>query len=54
MNRAPMFLAAAAMSGALLLGACGDDDEDPAPATEPTTAESMMTEPSMMTGTTSP
>lgn len=53
MNRTRVILTAATMTGVLVLGACGDDD-DPAPATEPTTADSMMTEDSMMTGTTSP
>lgn len=54
MNRTRVILTAATMTGVLVLGACGDDDDDPAPATEPTTADSMMTEDSMMTGTTSP
>ena len=45
-------LTAALVGGVLLGAACGDDDEAPAPATEPEgsmmTQDSMMTEDSMM------
>ena len=49
MNRPNRTIAAVLLTGALVLTACGDDDEAP-PATQPTpTEDSVMTDDSMMT-----
>ena len=48
MNRSNRMMSAALLSGVLVLAACGDDDETPAPATQPAVTEDSMTEDSMM------
>jgi hypothetical protein len=49
MNRSNRVMSAALLSGVLVLAACGDDDETPAPATQPAVTEDSMMEEEEMT-----
>jgi pentapeptide MXKDX repeat protein len=47
MNRSNRMMSAVLLSGALVLAACGDDDETPAPATQPAVTEETMVDEAM-------
>ena len=47
MNRSNGVMSAVLVSGVLVLAACGDDDETPAPATQPAVTEETMVDEAM-------